>query len=130
MKRIQANLVLLCFCAVLSSCASLEQNAYRTIGAWAITVDGAMNVWGDYVRSGMAKPDDEAYVKRGYETYQAAMHVARDAITAYKTHADDAALNSALDNVNYSVIALTEEIRHFLPPEKAKMITPQKANVH
>lgn len=120
------NLSAIALYLFLCACASLEQNAYRTIGAWAITVDAAMNTWGDYVRSGKAKSDDEAYVKRGYDTYQSAMHVARDAITAYKTHPDDTALNIALDTLNYSVVSLTELIRHFLPPDKAQTIRVMK----
>lgn len=73
------------------SCATgdLEQTAYRTVGAVAVTVDTSMNAFGDYVRAGKATPEQQAMVKAAYERYQLAMRAAHNSITAYKSAPDD-----------------------------------------
>ena len=106
---------LLLVVACLSGCATAESAAYRTLGATAYVVDGAMNGWGDWVRAGRATPAQEASVKAAYERYQAAMRVARAAVTAYKTAPDRPALDRALDAVDAARVALIGLLHVFHP---------------
>jgi len=85
--------------AAVCGCASLETTAYQTIGAVAITVDGAMNAWGDYVRAGHATASDELRVRAAYGNYQQTMRTLHVAVTAYKLDeaSNAGALKTALD---------------------------------
>lgn len=56
------------------------QNASgRLLASTAITVDSAMQGWGEYVRAGQATAKDEAVVKAAYVKYQACMGAAKAA---------------------------------------------------
>jgi|GEM_PF-3022014 len=87
--------------AAVCGCASLETTAYRTIGAVAVTVDGAMNAWGDYVRAGHATASDETVVRAAYDHYQQTMRTLHVAVTAYKLDeaSNAGALKTALDTM-------------------------------
>lgn len=61
-------------------CANPERTAYVSTGVVTITVDGAMNGWGDYVRAGKATPEDEAKVKAAYQKYQASIRALKAAV--------------------------------------------------
>lgn len=92
-------LVLIGSIAVFATgCKTPEQGAYRTIGTVSVSVDAAMNGWGDYVRAGKATPEQEIKVKAGYVKYQTAMRVAKITVASYKAQPDGATrLNSAVD---------------------------------
>lgn len=92
-------LVLIGSIAVFATgCKTPEQGAYRTIGTVSVSVDAAMNGWGDYVRAGKATPEQEAKVKAGYVKYQSAMRVAKITVASYRAQPDGASrLNAAVD---------------------------------
>lgn len=96
-------------CLALPACKNLETTAYRTIGATAISVDGAMSGWGDYVRAGLAKPSEEAAVKAAYEKYQAAMQVLKIAVRNVK-ESPSANGEAQLDRVLRTVSATAGEL--------------------
>lgn len=91
------NSGMLALLALSMACVSLETNAYKVIGATAVTVDAAMNGWGDFVRAGKASNDDQAVVRSSYEKYQKAMSASRTAVATYRVNKDKTALNLALD---------------------------------
>jgi hypothetical protein len=96
---IKINLLLACL-FVLAGCASLETNAYRTIGSTAVTVDAAMRGWGDYVRAGKATPANQVAVKGAYLRYQTAMTVAQQAVIVYKANGDKVTFQTSIDMLN------------------------------
>ena len=97
-----------------ATCANLEKTAYRTIGTTSVLVDGSMNTWGDYVRTGKASPGDEAAVKAAYQKYQRAMQSLRTTVRIAKTAPEgQAALETASQIVSATsaeVIALIETL--------------------
>jgi hypothetical protein len=96
----------------LPACKNLETAAYKTIGATAITVDGAMNGWGDYVRAGLAKPSEEAAVKAAYEKYQGAMQVLKVAVRNAKTNPEgESDLDRALRTASVTAGELVSLVR-------------------
>ena len=103
-------------------CATLEQSAYRSIGSVAVTVDAAMNSWGDWVRAGQSAPEQEATVRVAYARYQSAMRTANSALTAYRISAgqNKTELNIALDVLDGSAADLMQLIRSF----QKKAVTP------
>jgi hypothetical protein len=111
MKKIAMFLAVLC--AVAIGCATLETTAYRSIGSVAVTVDTAMQAWGDAVRAGDVTPAQEAVVKSAYLKYQSAMRTANAALTAYKLSAgqNKNGLNVALDTLDGCAADLTKLIR-------------------
>lgn len=85
------------FAVLLAGCATTEQSAYRTIGTITIAVDGAMNGWGDYVRSGQASATQEASVRSAYGQYQNAMRSLKVMVMTWKAQPDGASkLDTAL----------------------------------
>ena len=58
-------------------CSSPQRTAYHSIGAIAVTVDGAMKGWGDYVRAGRAEDAQQQQVFNAYLAYQSAMQKAQ-----------------------------------------------------
>lgn len=103
-------LVLLTACA---SIANFEQNAFRVIGATATIVDGAMNGWGDYVRAGKAKPEEEAVVKQAFLAYQASMRTAKAAVESYRVTPNNDSLSRILDALDAAKNALIDAIYAF-----------------
>jgi hypothetical protein len=93
-------------------CASLETTAYRTVGAVSVTVDGAMNGWGAWVRAGKATPEDEAVVRKVYERYQGAMGRLHVAVRAYQVGRDKVALGKALEEASVAGTAVGRVVRH------------------
>lgn len=75
--------ILLCIGLILGSagCTTPQDAAGKSLATAAITVDAAMQGWGEWVRTGQASVEDEIAVEDAYKKYQAAMRVA---ITAYK----------------------------------------------
>lgn len=102
----------------LIACASLERNAYRTIGSLAVTVDAAMSAWGQYVRDGKSTVQQQAEVKQRYEEYQASMRILQGAVSAYRLKPDDTALNKALNVASATATDLTVFIYSFVQPSK------------
>ena len=96
MKKL-INSGMLALLTLSMACASLETNSYKIIGATAVTVDAAMNGWGDFVRSGKASSEDQNVVRSAYEKYQKAMTTSKVAITTYQVSKDKTSLNLALD---------------------------------
>ena len=117
MKKIVMLLAVIC--AVAVGCATLETTAYRGIGSVAVTVDTAMQAWGDAVRAGQVTPVQEAVVKDAYGKYQSAMRTAHAAMTAYKLSAgqNKNAVNVALDTLDGCAADLTKLIREYLTPK-------------
>jgi hypothetical protein len=117
MKNLHHYLSLLLLAALLG-CATPEQTAYRTIGVITASVDGAMNGWGDYVRSGAATADEQARVRQAYERYQATMRLARIAVTTQKTQpAGASTLDTALNTAQAASGQLIAVIQQFLQPK-------------
>lgn len=86
-----AAAIALAACLFLNfGCATPELVAYRALGTTAVLVNAAMNGWGDYVRAGLATPDDQIRVRGAYEKYQASMKVAKSVALAMK---DSGAIN-------------------------------------
>lgn len=79
-----------CLFFLNAGCATPELAAYRTLGTTTVLVNAAMNGWGDYVRAGLATPDDQIRVRGAYEKYQASMRVAKSVALAMK---DSGAIN-------------------------------------
>ena len=100
----------------LTACASLESNAYKIIGATAVSVDAAMNGWGDYVRAGKANSDEQNRVRSAYEQYQLAMKGTHSAIIAYRERGDKSILEIQLDILDATKNTLIELIMY----ERAK----------
>lgn len=108
--------VLLAGMLLLAGCATWERNSYRTIATTATMVDATMNAWGDYVRAGMAKSEDEEVVRKAYKRYQQAMASAKVAVevarAAESSPAKDAA-GKALDGVSAASAEIVALIRQF-----------------
>lgn len=102
----------------LTACANLERNTYRTLGSLAVTVDGAMNGWGDYVRNGHGNIAQHTAVKQAYGNYQGAMRVAQTAVTAYRLNPDERELSKALAVASASAGDLTRLIYSLINPTK------------
>jgi hypothetical protein len=99
----------------LTGCRSPEQAAYRATGSVALAVDAAMRGWGDYVRAGLATPQQEATVKGAYERYQATMRLARRLVESYGAgETDRLTLDttfSAVDNAKNELVDLIQTFR-------------------
>lgn len=89
-KRIPLNfLALVAVAFLVFGCAtSLDETAYRSIGASSALVDGSMQGWGAYVKSGAAGTGDEATIRGLYIEYQAAMATASGVVRAYRIDPD------------------------------------------
>ncbi len=117
MKTVRQLFSLLLLAALLG-CATPEKGAYRTIGTITVSVDAAMNGWGDYVRTGQATAQDEARVKAVYEHYQAAMRLARVTVFTSKTQPEGATtLDNALATAQASSGQLISLIQSLLQPK-------------
>jgi hypothetical protein len=76
----------LLLCAALlaaTGCASAPKQGYRALAITGASATQAMHAWRDYVNAGHATPDQVAAVKLAYIRYQAAYHVAVDALAIY-----------------------------------------------
>ncbi len=114
------NLFLVGLLLFAISCASVERTAYITIGSISVTVDEGMQAWGQWVRDGKSKPEQEVVVRGAYETYQEAMRVTRKAVVAWKTSpVDKAPLDRAVSALSQSAGAVIGFIKSFFPPDKA-----------
>jgi len=109
-RAMGALLVLLLF----SGCATTETNSYKIIGSIAVTVDAAMNGWGDYVRAGKASAEDELVVKGAYQQYQEAMRVAHSAVNLYLVDKNRPALELALDTLMANKNALVTIVERLM----------------
>lgn len=70
---------------LLCACASLETNAYRTIGSVAVSVDTAMHGWGLYVQQKQLTDTQQAPVRDAYNKYVAVMKSVQAEITIYRS---------------------------------------------
>lgn len=107
--RIATSMTVLGLVWLLTACATFESNAYKTLGTVAVTVDAAMNGWGDYVRLGKATRQQELVVRDAYEDYQLAMSLASAAVTAYRSSGNKPPLEAAmagLDTAKNEIIDL------------------------
>lgn len=113
---------ILFFSVLFLGCQSLERNAYRTIGTVAVGVDSAMNAWGDYVRAGMATPQQEQIVKLAYTKYQTSMEACKVAVYIYKTSqaSEKDFPQSALDALSKNASDLVNIILKLLPDDAKK----------
>lgn len=93
-------------------CANAERTAYVSTGVVIVTVDQAMNGWGDYVRAGKASAGDEAKVKAAYQKYQAAIFALEPAVLAAVNAPDkQAALTTAFNAIDAAKINLINLIQ-------------------
>jgi hypothetical protein len=74
-----ASVVLAC---LLVGCATTQNTAGRLLASTAITVDGTMQGWANWVVQGQATAEQETKVKAAYTKYQASMSAA---LAAYNT---------------------------------------------
>lgn len=105
----------LCFGTVVigcsGGCANPERTAYQTTGVVVLSVDVAMNGWGDYVRAGKATPEDEAKVKAAYEKYQAIVRTQSAAVrSAINSPEGESVFNTALNAIDAARIDLVNLI--------------------
>lgn len=109
----------LAFGMVLSGCQTTPQQAsYEAAGTTVVSVDAAMNVWGDYVAANHPGTNEEIAVRSAYEKYQSAMAVACDAGAAYvaaggTNSTATAALNEAIANSSTELLDLEKLISSF-----------------
>lgn len=104
-----------------SGCSSPKQAAYRATGSVVITVDAAMSGWGDYVRAGLAKPQEEAKVKAAYEHYQATIRLVRSLTESFVNNAGDkVTLDMAFTAVDHAKNDLIDLIQSFRQTPKPK----------
>jgi hypothetical protein len=105
---------------MLSGCATPERAAYRTLGTTATLVDTTMQAWGDYVKLGLATPDDQIRARQLYGDYQAAMRVAKIVETKLKTgnNPQDPAWINVMDALSESTDALMDFVIIFCPQIK------------
>lgn len=83
-----------------TGCFTASQ-AHSTTKIVAVSVDGAMSAWGDYVRAGFASTEDEDTVRKAYGAYQGAMRSLRLVVQNYYTGDKDRTdLDKALDAVD------------------------------
>ena len=115
MKYIRSTppwLLVLALAAMLfPACASLETNAYRSIGATTTLVDSSMQAWGDYVRAGQATVADELRVRAAYGNYQAVMRRLQIAVTDYRANGNRTPLEQALAACETTAADLVKLIR-------------------
>lgn len=107
------TLPLLLWLTACAGIATYEQNAFRVIGTTATLVDGAMQGWGDYVRAGKAKPEEEAVVKQAYLAYQASMRTAKAAVESYRVAPNNDSLLRILDALDAAKNSLIDAIYAF-----------------
>jgi len=128
MKSKLSGLLALLTLALAIGCSSPQQAAYRTTGSVVITVDAAMNGWGDYVRAGLSKPDEEAKVKAAYEKYQGTIRLARTLTDSFVNNAGDKdTLNvafTAVDQAKNQLIDLIQSFRTKPQPKPLIQLTP------
>lgn len=98
---------------LMTGCASLEQNAYRTVGSVTITVDAAMQAFGAHVRSGASNAEEQAAVRALYERYQASMKVAKAAVMAYRETRNEGTLRGGLQAASDSASAVVSAVNLF-----------------
>ena len=112
MKNLVGIAVLLAF---FVGCANPKQSAYRVVGTTANTVDSAMKGWGDYVKAGYAKAEEEVKVKAAYEKYQKSMLVAKAFINSYiDNEANENKLRVMVDAISSSSSELVSLINSFI----------------
>lgn len=82
MKTLKHLGIFACLAVVLtlSACKNPQRAAFNTLKGTAITVDGAMLGWSNYVAAGKAKLDDRYAVKDAHDKYVASMNVALSAL--------------------------------------------------
>lgn len=98
----------------LAGCKTPEQGAYRTIGTISVSVDAAMNGWGDYVRAGKATDTEQASVRAGYEKYQTTMRATKLVVASYQAQPDGAKrLDTALAAIEASGAEIITLIQQF-----------------
>ena len=108
-------------CIWLTACATVEQGAYRTIGATVTLVDASMNGWGDYVRAGKATDAQQAQVRALYLKYQGAMRVAKVAIISLKSSpADEAQWLTISTAFSAAANELIQQLKPFVPSLQPK----------
>ena len=120
-QYLRLSLSLACACIWLTACATVEQGAYRTIGATVALVDAAMNGWGDYVRAGKATDAQQVQVRALYADYQVAMRTAKVAIITLKTSSsDDAEWLRISTAFAASANGLIQQLKPFVPSLQPK----------
>jgi len=104
--------------ALLLGCATTQKPqdvAYKTIGTIATVVDTSMLAWGDFVRAGMAKPNQEVMVKNTYLKYQSVMLSTKVLVLTYvDSPTNQTLLNTSLQAVGNASFEVINTINLFL----------------
>lgn len=112
MRTVQTAVFL--FMLILSGCQNPDRAAYVTAGTVITSVDSAMNAWGDFVRAGLSKPEQEVRVKDAYQKYQIATRTLRTVVRSYKNSPqDEARYETALRVVEAASADLISIVRQF-----------------
>lgn len=109
---------LLVACAIVSlplvhtGCGTPAAKTTQVAGSVTITVDAAMQAWGEFVRAGKATVDQRVQVRAAYQKYQASMLIAEKVAVSVLTAPEQqsayiTALNTA-SQVSIELIALVE----------------------
>lgn len=101
---------------LMTGCASLEQNAYRTVGSVTITVEAARAAFIDYVNTGKSNAEEQAGVRALYERYQASMRVMKSAVMKYRETGNEGTLQGAMRGASDSASAFISAVNQFTKP--------------
>lgn len=94
-------------CAPSTGCQNPERTAYQSTGVVVLSVDAAMNGWGDYVRAGKASAEDEAKVKAAYLKYQEIVRTQRSLVLSSINRPDnESAFFTAMNAIDTARIDL------------------------
>jgi hypothetical protein len=101
MKKLITSILLACAMVVapitFTGCGTPAARTTQGAGAVTISVESAMNSWGEWVRAGKAPVEDRINVRAAYIKYQQAMQVAEmAAIVALNAPASQPAYVTAL----------------------------------
>ncbi len=99
------------------ACASFAGNAYKTLGTVVVSVDTAMQEYGDLVRAGRLDQATQDKVKSAYLKYYTAMGAARAALKDYEAQKRTQATTQPVLN---EVFAASAALLDLLAPFRSK----------
>lgn len=103
----------------LAGCSTPQRAALTATGVQVVTVDAAMNAWGDYVRAGAATQAQVDAVKLAYQHYYQAALVEKAAWLAYASAPTNATPAQTAQAVTQAAQGpLIQLVLGFLPPDK------------
>lgn len=121
MKRLPSVFASLAIVLVVG-CATLEKKAYVSLGATTVAVELAREAYIQHANECLCVTSSEYQkVQADYETYQASVKVAEDAVLAWKSAdvGNEAALTAAINAVSASASDIIVLVRKLLPRPEA-----------